>query len=731
MIAKIIAYGSDRDEALARLRRAMAETTVIIEGGVTNKSFVLDLLDQPEVIDASADTGWIDRVRAEGRLVRTGTPPSRSPPRPSRRTRTRRRSPGSGCSPPRTAAARRSQHETGRPLDLKLRGVGYRVSVAPDRAAALPRRHRRGRRHVHGRPTPRSSASTRTAARSPSTAPAFRLVTGTHGPIHLVEVDGVTHRVSRDEGGVVRSPAPALVVATPLAVGDEVEADAPILVLESMKMETVLRSPFRARVRELPVSVGSQVETGAPLLRLEPVGDGGRGGRAAGPPGLPRRSSCLPSPRTCRRPSAPSAAWRTCAACCSVSTSTPPTSAALAGYLAARAGAADGLGGTPLAGEVGAAHGVRRPVRADPQPAGSDAEASARGRRCTARVSTSTRYLQSLDVERAGCPRPSRAGWPGCSAITASPAWTARRSWRRRSSGSSWRSSGGRRRGHRRRVAAAVAGDGPARRAAARAGRTGAGAPHRGHAAAFPSVSDLARGVVFRWFAQPLLRRNRARVYAAMRENLRYLDENPDAADRAERIAAMVASSEPLVRLIGQRVRRGADNAPLLEVLTRRYYGNQQLADVTAHDIAAGDGRAGRSSPPRTLRPGDPGGRRGRRLRRTARRASPPWERWRPRHPPTALSPTSTCLGGPPGPRRARGAPWRVARGEPPVIAGACRADRTDHLHGRRDERHRHAAPLHLPPGRKCGQRRGPVRGPADPRTAPADRPADADGPAA
>ena len=69
MIAKIIAYGRDRDEALGRLRRAMAETTVIIEGGATNKSFVLDLLDQPEVIDASADTGWIDRVRGEGRLA--------------------------------------------------------------------------------------------------------------------------------------------------------------------------------------------------------------------------------------------------------------------------------------------------------------------------------------------------------------------------------------------------------------------------------------------------------------------------------------------------------------------------------------------------------------------------------------------------------------------------------------------------------------------------------------
>src|SRR4029079_3471607 len=69
MIAKIIAYGRTRDEALARLRRAMAETTVVIDGGSTNKSFILDLLDQPEVIDGTADTGWIDRVRGEGRLI--------------------------------------------------------------------------------------------------------------------------------------------------------------------------------------------------------------------------------------------------------------------------------------------------------------------------------------------------------------------------------------------------------------------------------------------------------------------------------------------------------------------------------------------------------------------------------------------------------------------------------------------------------------------------------------
>ena len=103
----------------------------------------------------------------------------------------------------------------------------------------------------------------------------------------------------------------------------------------------------------------------------------------------------------------------------------------------------------------------------------------------------------------------------------------------------------------------------------------------------YPAVSDLARGVVFRWFAQPLLRRARAEVYAGVRQSLRHLDRNPDSPDRAERIAAMVAGSEPLVRLLAQRIGRpGTDPAPLLEVLTRRYYGNKDLTGVRSRAVA-------------------------------------------------------------------------------------------------------------------------------------------------
>ncbi len=103
----------------------------------------------------------------------------------------------------------------------------------------------------------------------------------------------------------------------------------------------------------------------------------------------------------------------------------------------------------------------------------------------------------------------------------------------------------------------------------------------------FPLLSDLARCVVFTWFAQPLLRRNRARAYVRVREHLRYLDAHPDAADRAEHVAAMVRSTEPLMRLLGQRLIRGRlDNAVMLEVLTRRYYGSKGFTAVRSSQFA-------------------------------------------------------------------------------------------------------------------------------------------------
>jgi acetyl/propionyl-CoA carboxylase alpha subunit/acetyl-CoA carboxylase carboxyltransferase component len=593
MIAKIIAYGRDRDEALGRLRRAMTETTVIIEGGATNKSFVLDLLDQPEVIDASADTGWIDRVRGEGRLVShrhsavaLAAAAIEAYEEEERVERQRLLSTAAGGRP-------QVQHKSGRPLELKLRGASYRVKVA--RVGA----HRFRVGIDTGAGTEPRTADVeldrfdRHTGHATVNGTRFSLITATHGPIHLVEVDGVAHRVSHDEGGVVRSPAPALVVATPLAVGAEVEAGAPVLVLESMKMETVLRAPFRARLKECAVSVGTQVETGAPLLRLEPLPDEGdegdpsatKGAKGAEPAAaveleLPAEASGLPA-----RARAVRGLQDLRSLLLGFDVDPHDERRVLDDYLAARKELAD-AGQRPLAEEVELLSvfadlaELSRNKHAGEEPGGDSHVHSAREYFHT--------YLQSLDVERAGLSKSFQArlanalGHYGVTELDRTPELeeavfriflalqraasdaavviTLLRVWLRE-----------------------VPPDEELQEPAGLAlERLIAATQVR-----FPVVSDLARGVVFAWFGQPLLRRNRARVYAEVRKHLHYLDTNPDAPDRAERIAAMVASTEPLVRLLGQRlVREDQDHAPMLEVLTRRYYGNKGLVHVRTSDAA-------------------------------------------------------------------------------------------------------------------------------------------------
>ena len=64
-----LAWAPSRDEARVRLRRALDETTVVIDGGSTNKGFLLDVLDRPEVREARVDNAFVDRIAAQGEIA--------------------------------------------------------------------------------------------------------------------------------------------------------------------------------------------------------------------------------------------------------------------------------------------------------------------------------------------------------------------------------------------------------------------------------------------------------------------------------------------------------------------------------------------------------------------------------------------------------------------------------------------------------------------------------------
>ena len=60
MIAKIIAYGNTRNEAIAKMKRALEE--LVIEGVETNRDFLFDIIRNPDFLRGNFDTSFIEKM---------------------------------------------------------------------------------------------------------------------------------------------------------------------------------------------------------------------------------------------------------------------------------------------------------------------------------------------------------------------------------------------------------------------------------------------------------------------------------------------------------------------------------------------------------------------------------------------------------------------------------------------------------------------------------------------
>ncbi|MFC9995295.1 carboxyl transferase domain-containing protein [Nocardia sp. NPDC127526] len=560
MIAKIIAYGRDRDEALARLRRAVAETTVVIEGGATNKSLVMSLLEAPEVVAATADTRWVDRARGAGELIaphHTGIALAAAAIAGYEDDEAARRirlwETGRGGRP-------QLLDEPVRAVEVKLAGRGHRVTA--ERIG--PARFRIGidgdaRFDVDFLRRDRYSSRLTVGERT------YRIVTATHGIVQVVEVDGVTHRVSRDEGGAVRALAPALVVATPVAAGAEIAAGAPVLVLESMKMETVVPAPFDARVRALLVSVGSQVATGTLLAQLEPLGEATEA-ESAEPvdlllPALDEPPVAAAAPAMLNEIN-----WTVLG----FDRSTGPDGA-LARYLRDRAA---------LVAETGDVHSAECEILesfcdiaelCDFRPEAD----SHRSRREQLHI-----YLQSLDVNRGALSAGFRQALTsalhryGVGGFTRTPELE-QAVYRIVLATKNFDA-------HVHTVQELLKmwlGDPRPEGEAVRATLERLITVLGGRA---PLPADLARSVVSRWYLHPEAEAARTALLAAAADELRALATIPASRERAERLAALAEVPETLDGIVLARLRQQGfvPDQPLLEVLCRRRYGEQRLGSV-------------------------------------------------------------------------------------------------------------------------------------------------------
>lgn len=326
-------------------------------------------------------------------------------------------------------------------------------------------------------------------------------------------------------------------------------------------------------MKELLVSTGSQVETMAPLLRLEPVADEADAADepAAAGPGLE-----LPADHPDETPAQRAHRLLADLSALVMGFDTDPDYRPLEEYLAVR----DELRAADvavMAGEIGLI-GLFADVAelSRNRPAGEDASTELRVHSDREHFH---RYLQSLDVERAGLSgqftdRLSRVlahYWVGDVARTPELEAAVFRIFLAQQRFAS-----------EARVITSLL----ERWIAESAPDTEVASSARGQLERlvratqrrFPSVGDLARSIRFRWFDQPQVDAERNQVLAGVDEEVAALAADPDAPDREQRIGALAAVPEQTVGFLAARLADGVPaQEPMLEVLIRKHYTDYDL----------------------------------------------------------------------------------------------------------------------------------------------------------
>jgi acetyl/propionyl-CoA carboxylase alpha subunit/acetyl-CoA carboxylase carboxyltransferase component len=269
MIAKVIAWGRDRNEALARLRRAVARSTAVIEGGTTNRRFLLALLDNPEIRAGHVDTTWLDRALDAGILLDSPDAPLAlvcAAVEACRQNHADALEQFAGMAAPGPLDQVADEIET---IDLEYEGDRRSFRVL-----------RRGSSHfdvevdgavVNARVEQLGEYERRVTLGELE----LPLTVVTSGPLITVELGHSVYRIVRGFGGLVRAESQCVVAKVAVGVGDEVQPGDLLLIAEAMKMESPVLAPFAGRVSEIISGAGTLVGAGDPIIRIEALDDAG------------------------------------------------------------------------------------------------------------------------------------------------------------------------------------------------------------------------------------------------------------------------------------------------------------------------------------------------------------------------------------------------------------------------------------------------------------------------
>jgi geranyl-CoA carboxylase alpha subunit len=242
MIAKVIAHGANREEARTRLAQALRDTIVL--GPITNRHFLIRLLEHPEFVAGKATTAFIGKHFASDTL---------KPPDVTdrhwvlaaallwRRSAERYPAPLRGW---------RNSNPEATPVRLAVGTVERMLHVSPQDVATIDDRVSF---HIDGDDIVVDLDALTVRFSDRTYAPPARAAAGSDGKL--------------------RAPMDGRIVAINVVAGDSVTRGQTLIVLEAMKIQHQLKAALDAKIESVAVQEGQQVSNRTVLVTMA-AGDG-------------------------------------------------------------------------------------------------------------------------------------------------------------------------------------------------------------------------------------------------------------------------------------------------------------------------------------------------------------------------------------------------------------------------------------------------------------------------
>ena len=276
MIAKLIVHGDTREQALARLDDALAQTHIV--GLATNVQFLRHVVQSGAFAQARLDTALIQREEAVlFQQEKVGLPLAAAAAVASQLLRERA---GQGANPFSRTDGWRSLTACKRRFEFDFGGQHAKAWLSYERDGSYRLAVGEGEGAVSGAlafalapggAMDLQYAGQRTQALVYAQGESDHVFTP-RGATRIEALDLLAHAgETAGEGGRLTAPMPGKVVSFAVQAGDKVSKGQALAVMEAMKMEHTIAAPQDGVVAELLYAPGDQVTEGAELLRLSAV----------------------------------------------------------------------------------------------------------------------------------------------------------------------------------------------------------------------------------------------------------------------------------------------------------------------------------------------------------------------------------------------------------------------------------------------------------------------------